>query len=204
MKTSRQQILELIGKQQLLTVSDISKILHMTDANVRHHLTILEKRGEIECTGMRPQTGKGRPARFFSLSPKAKGDNYDQLCHALLNILLNQSPHKEERILLQLSENLIGKIQEQINYSSPLSQRLYDAIHHLNKFSYMARWEAHHTSPIIIFENCPYISIIDKHPELCKLDVHILTNFLRAPVYQTCKLKKDKRGAIQCQFKLNI
>jgi predicted ArsR family transcriptional regulator len=204
MKTSRQQILELIEKQQLLTASEISRILHMTDANVRHHLTILEKRKEIQSAGIRPQTGKGRPAKVFSLSQKAKGNNYDLLCSALLNILLKQSPRQKKHILHQLSEIISGKIQAQINASSPLPQRLYDAIHHLNKFHYMARWEAHHSSPIIIFENCPYINIIDLHSELCKLDVLILTNLLRSPVYQTCKLEKDPRGVMHCQFKLEI
>jgi len=204
MKTSRQQILDLIRTHQLLTVTDISNVLRMTKANVRHHLSILEERGEIEAIGVRHPSGKGRPAIIFSLSQKAKGDNYDQLCHTLLDFLFSPGEWENDIILEQVVNLMIKKVLEEINKSMPLTQRLFEIITYLNSNHYMARWEAHHEAPIIIFENCPYRTILDAHPELCKIDQLILKKLTKSQIHQISKLSKDKRGILQCRFVLNL
>ncbi len=204
MKTSRQQILDLIRTHQLLTVPDISKVLHMTKANVRHHLSILEERGEIEAIGVRPQIGKGRPAILYSLSQKAKGDNYEHLCHTLLDLLFSSEEGETDRILEQVVNRMVEKVQEDMDKPMPLTQRLFEIIAYLNRNHYMARWEAHHEAPIIIFENCPYRNILDAHPELCKIDQLILKKLTMSQIHQISKFSKDKRGILQCRFLIKI
>ena len=204
MKTSRQQILEYIHKQQLVTSSELSKALHMTSANVRHHLSILEQRGEIERVGHRSQPGKGRPMTIYGLSEQSKGNNLDRLCSALLDEISGLEASDQEQFLSRIAKRLTQEFERTPGRPSALTQRLYDTIQMLNQFRYQARWEAHHASPVIILEHCPYKSIIEQHPEICQMDAQLLNEMLGIPVEQTAKLAADKRGAIQCRFRLQV
>jgi len=67
---------------------------------------------------------------------------------------------------------------------------------------YQARWEAHKQAPHIIFENCPYIAILENHPELCSIDAELLSELLGEEVDQLSKLEKDARGLAHCRFRI--
>jgi predicted transcriptional regulator len=41
-KTSRQQLFDYIKNHHIVVTAEISRALNMTEANVRHHLTILQ------------------------------------------------------------------------------------------------------------------------------------------------------------------
>lgn len=65
--STRQMVLDLIIEKGPVTASLIAKILHLTTAAVRRHITVLEQSGEImehevPTIGKR---GRGRPARHY-------------------------------------------------------------------------------------------------------------------------------------------
>ena len=206
-------------------------MLHMTQANVRRHLDILEEQNLVEVIGHRPSEGKGRPPRFFGASEKSLGNNLDLLTSILLQEV-NKMPSPEfketlienvaKSLLLQMS-SYIEQHQGELNIpkdkymsasgksestmtskgiSRNLSQRLYRAIHDLNRFHYSARWEAHVESPRVILGHCPYRRVPYEHPELCQIDSLLLAGLLEAEVDQIARLAKDKRGATSCIFRV--
>jgi len=156
----------------------------------------------VEIVGEQPPRGRGRPRHLYSLSQKAKGHNLNGLAHTLLEEHLND-------LTSQQKQDRIGNIAAQLRSgkectSGNLNQRLLDAIQHLNKLNYHARWEAHADAPRVLFSHCPYNAIIDEHPELCQMDVHLLKSMLDITVRQISKLQKDNRGVRWCVFALGV
>jgi predicted ArsR family transcriptional regulator len=73
-----------------------------------------------------------------------------------------------------------------------ITKRLREAIRLFNSWNYLARWEAHADSPHIIFGNCPYLSILPSHPELCYLDRYMIETLVGSPAEQVAKRTPDK------------
>jgi predicted ArsR family transcriptional regulator len=210
MKTVRLRVLDFVRSHKIVTVGEISSALKMTSANARHHLDILRNEGLIEVSGIRKPRGKGRPSHTFRISKQTLGNNLDRLASALLQEVNHfpgydtQSQNMSTVALRMLSQNNTQRDQEYEGSGSiSKTKKLYLAVQLLNKWNYIARWEARAKSPIIILGNCPYSAIIAEHPELCELDGNLLSEMLDSNVYQQSKLALDSRGAPYCAFRIN-
>lgn len=204
MKTSRQRVLEYIQAHYPVTAADLSQALHMTEANARHHLAVLQERGLVQAAGQRPPRVKGRPARRYMPSEQILGHNLDQLAAALLEWIKSRVGASE---LDEALRSLAGQIIQAGGAAQPpgeenLTRRLYRTVHHLNGLHYQARWEAWRGAPRLILGHCPYAAIIDRHPELCRMDAHLLEALAQAQVEQTEKLVPGTQGALHCIFRV--
>jgi predicted ArsR family transcriptional regulator len=201
MENSRQKILSYIIEQRRVTVEELSKVMRVTPANIRHHLSILIQQGSVKVIGQKPAGAKGRPAQIYAASQQTEQHNFDQLCAALLDTLAHiVDPGDQDRWLQILADFLSP---ESIPESTNPTRRLYAAIKALNSMNYQAHWEAHVVNPRIMLDHCPYRAIIDFHPELCRMDALFLGNLLTKPVRQIEKLAVDDRGIPQCIFLVN-
>jgi predicted ArsR family transcriptional regulator len=50
----------------------------------------------------------------------------------------------------------------------------------------------------VVFSHCPYAAIIEKHPELCKMDEALLKDLVGQPARQILKIGKE--GSSVCVF----
>jgi predicted ArsR family transcriptional regulator len=205
MKTSRQRVLEYVQAHSPLTAADLSQALHMTEANARHHLVILQERGLVQPAGQRVREGKGRPSRLFMPSEKTLGNNLDQLAAALLEMLGSQDdPANQEADLRTLAARIAQPDQATFKTAQKstqsLTHRLTQAVQQLNQLHYQARWEAWRGAPRLILGHCPYAAIIQQHPELCCMDSYLLEALTQAQARQTSKLTPDSKGALHCIF----
>ena len=211
MKTSRQQLFDFIKNHHVVVTAEISRALNMTEANVRHHLTILQYQGLVEVVGSRRTQGKGRPAQLFRISRQSMGHNLDKLADALLNELYQSSEINAEDLLHNVAYRLVDRhiyrgARGRLTSTSGEHYviRLHYTIEYLNKLNYRARWEAHSEAPRIMLGYCPYADILPEHPELCSLDGYFLEELLDAPVTQISKLTTDERGIPSCTFRVEI
>ncbi len=85
--TTRLRILDYFRKHQTASVRELSRIMEMTGANIRHHLAVLESIELIEIIGMRKE-GRGRPRHVYGLSRKVLGDGLDKLAGTLFDVWL--------------------------------------------------------------------------------------------------------------------
>ncbi len=183
----------------------------MTRANAHHHLEILVNQEMIQIVGKKPSKNRGRPAVLYGLSRHSQGENMDRLADALLTEF-NQSPITEdrERPLQKIAYLMVEKVTEGINEPVQseegihITKRLRDAIQLIDSWHYHARWEAHADSPHIILGNCPYLSILPSHPELCEIDRYLIETLVGSPAEQLAKRTPDERGIPFCQFRLKI
>ena len=65
MQNTRQRILQYLEKNSQATAPELSQVLDLTQANIRHHLGVLENDGKIEVIGETPASGRGRPTLVF-------------------------------------------------------------------------------------------------------------------------------------------
>lgn len=202
--TARQRVLAYIKKQRTATSKQISQVLKMSAANVRHHLSILAADGRIVMMGEAHNKGRGRPVKIYGLSEKSLGDNLPTLSSALLRrweeafgIPKRQSP------MNLLAEELAHQIGRP-NPNDPVTKRLSDLLDKLNKMHYQAHWEAGAEGPRILFAHCPYAEIIDKHPELCQMDGFLLGEELGAKAQQIAKIASKSGGITHCIFLIGL
>ena len=95
-------ILDVLRKQGMLTVAQLSDVLSVTGTAVRQRLRRLLNEGYIERTSVRPE--RGRPFHRYALTSKGRrrsGENFADLAIALweeIRLISKASTHKGEDV----------------------------------------------------------------------------------------------------------
>jgi predicted ArsR family transcriptional regulator len=204
---ARQRVLAYLQAHPGVTAAEISRALRVTPANIRHHLSILVSDGRAQVVGQRRPAGnagqvgqgRGRPLQLYGLGDMAVGDNLSGLADAALsNWLMGFSPEQQDSALQALAAQMAAITPNQ--RTGAIARRLSQAIERLNRLHYQSRWEAHAQGPRVIFEHCPYRAIIEKYPELCRMDKFLLQELLGVEATQSAKLELNARGLPSCMF----
>jgi predicted ArsR family transcriptional regulator len=198
MQNTRQGILDYIQASYQATPGELSRSLQVTAANIRYHLGILLEQGLVQIAGQSIPFGRGRPRQFYALSLNAQANNLAQLASALLECI---APDQYEAILRKVTRILAG---ENLGTHPNPTQRLYQAVQHLNALNYNARWEARAGGPRVILEHCPYAPILDQHPELCQMDRYLVVGLTGLDVQQTARIEQSSTGPKACIFSVGI
>lgn len=185
--TARQKVLTQLTKLGPASPRDLARTLRMSEANVRHHLRHLASDGRVTVTASRVN-GRGRPEKVYRLSSALEGDNLAALTDALLNVELSTLN------VQRLAEFILPSDQFT---NLPIARRLALLIEKLNAMHYQARWEAGAEGPLVILGRCPYAAVIEKHPELCRMDASLLGEALGREIRQ---LGKIEEGMGVCVF----
>jgi predicted ArsR family transcriptional regulator len=197
---TRLRILDYLRKQQTASVNELSSVLEMTGANVRHHLAMLESNDLIELVCQR-QEGRGRPVNVYGLSRRILGDGLDGLAVAMFESLLREAPETVQSAgLNSMALHLGGK--DKPDPDTPLPHRLTLAVDRLNELHYKARWEAGIDGARIILGHCPYAAIIAAYPELCRMDEHLLEQRSGSSIEQVARLQRSANGYPFCIFRV--
>jgi predicted ArsR family transcriptional regulator len=200
MQATRQRILDYLDQRGSATAGQLAKAFGMTPANLRHHLSVLRSRDLVTVIGQQPSERRGRPDFIYALSSHENSD-MEQLARALLKTLRSDSlPRQTEARQEILARSMLGSNSAPANQ---ITQRLVAAVRHLEPLGYKPRWEARPQGPQIVLGRCPYAAIIADHPELCRMDAHMLESLLAAPVEQTAKLQPGPQHIPQCIFEVN-
>ncbi|MBW8012166.1 MAG: helix-turn-helix domain-containing protein [Chloroflexi bacterium] len=198
MQNTRQHILDFLETNRTASAIELSRAFRMTAANLRHHLSVLEKAGQVESVGHIPATGRGRPTKLYMRTPESQDNSLTELASALLSQIYGQ---RESRQRTQRLKKLAGALMAPLGaLIGTTTQRLGAAVERLNELRYKARWEAHAHAPRLILGQCPYAAIIESHPELCRMDAYLLEGLLDSSVRQTAKLGRSPEDPQQCVF----
>ena len=185
-------------KFRIVTVNSLSHTIGRTKPDIHYHLQKMLKSEVIEIIkGDIPSIRyRGRPELKYKLSAKRTASNYSELCDLLLSLSMQAS--KKEALLMNLAKMMIPAPYPVANFTSTLNLLMVE----LNKRAYLARWEAHKNGPVIMFSGCPYLSLIEKHPELCFLDTMILSNYLNCSAKQIGIIDSSLKSPSECVFVL--
>lgn len=189
MTTARQKVFTYLEKSPTASTREIARALKMSPATVRHHLRVLVLEGRLELASVRGRDGRGRPEKIYCLPRAVLGDNLAALSEALLTEAGSTVSMDALAAHLAGESNFAGR---------PLAKSLNLAVDKLNQMNYRAHWEAGSEGPRIVFSHCPYAAIIEKHPELCRMDARILKEWMGQPARQIFRTGKD--GSSVCVF----
>jgi predicted ArsR family transcriptional regulator len=183
MTTARQKVLAYLTKNRLASAREISRALKMSQATVRHHLRVMVADGRLEMDSARPREGRGRPENVYSIPRAALGDNLSALSDALL---------AESGSRLKM-DSLAKRLAGEADFASqPIAKRLNLVVEKLNQMNYHARWEAGAAGPRIHFGHCPYAKIVGGHPELCEMDVNLVSQLIARSVSQESRSETQR------------
>ena len=200
MQYTRQRIMNYLKDNHKATVVELSSVFQMTSANIRYHLSVLENKGQVEVIGQNEPDGRGRPNLIYIPTRQSQEHGLDLIADALLENLVEEKSGKQINAgLHQIADKLRAEV------SAPhqsITLRLGVAVERMNELRYEAHWEAHAESPRIFLGQCPYATIIDQHPELCRIDKYLLEGILDCKVEQIEKISRQVNGITQCVFAL--
>jgi predicted ArsR family transcriptional regulator len=200
MQLTREQIIQYLESHHIATAKDLSGVLNVTAANIRHHLKILKQQNLVEEFGKLPPRDRGRPTKLYRLSSTTMDNNLQALSSALFRIFLEDTKSIADLVKMdQIAQKMIGQYKLHPN----LFQRLNSAMKWLNTMNYKSRWEASQAGPRMILGYCPYLAIIDSNPEVCDLDKAIISRLIGLPVDQLEKLERSPEGSRHCVFLSN-
>ena len=188
--TARQKVLTYLAKNRAVSAPQVGRALKMSAANVRHHLSVLCSDGRASIVGLAKKDGRGRPIKLYGLSEKLMGNNLALLSNVLLDEFAWKMPPSKRDIAINSVAKRMVEVSGLVDANVPITKRLAAVIEKLNEMKYQARWEAGAEGPRVIFASCPYSAIIEKHPELCKMDTAILAAYLNSDTRQMAKIEK--------------
>lgn len=199
MQATRQHILDYLAQNNSASAKEFSLTFGMTVANIRHHLNELCDQGYIIKWAGQKSVGRGRPEFQFSLTANKNQPALLLLAQSLLSQIEKSEISKYPATRIKkLAKSLIGPIKAK----SSLSQRLVNIMQGLSQLDYRPAWEATSRGPEIIFNQCPYIEIIEGHPELCRMDISALEYGLDEKIIHLEKLVINSEGHRLCRFSI--
>jgi len=198
MKTTREKILQNLLTYPKSTINELAKEVGINAISVRHHLTSLQAEGLV--ISEEERHGVGRPRLVYLLSERGIEQfptRYFRFTNRLLDQIKKSLPEKTySAILNQIADNTAGDILEKVEYMS-FEQKLDVAKELLTKEGFSMVWEKIGDEYLIHEISCPYLQIVQSHPEICTIGQRLISTILATSITKTrCMVNGDT----QCTF----
>lgn len=197
MKSTRDRVLQTLLIKPNATINDLAEAVDINAISVRHHLTSLQADGLVQAQEVRH--GVGRPRLTYALTENGAElfpTRYVRLVNQLLSQLKNHLPKKDmEKLLTQVAMEITAGFSEKIR-DLPIEEKL-DAIQQfLLKEGFLVEWSKEDANYVISEISCPFYHISQAHPEVCLIDLTMLSSLLSSPVARIkCVLSGDNHCA---------
>jgi len=202
MKSTREKILHTLLSFPGSTINDLADAVGINGISIRHHLTSLE--AEDLVISSEERHGVGRPRLIYSLTDKGVEKfptSYLRLTKRLIGTLKDKMSEEEV-------ESLFGEIGIEIAQAhkddldgKPIEARIETLKQLLTREGFIIEYEKGNDSYEISSLSCPYYQVGIDYPEICNLDMHLISEFLSAHVKKvTCILEGDER----CTYQVSV
>ena len=193
-KTTSELIINHLLYHTPQTVAELSRKLMLTKADIRYQLNRLIQVGRVRSISTDEKNKRGRPAAKFTVEANLYPNNLEEIVEAFLYLNRNN----QNAIFILISEYLASKFD--IPLDRHLIVQLNELIPKLNYQNYRARWETHIDGPLLFFHNCPYRTLLTKHPEFCAMDTNLLATTLKKSVLHKQSFR-DPNSTV-CKFQI--
>lgn len=191
--STRDVILEEIKRSNGATVEDLADAADISPVTVRHHLNTLQAEGLLETSSVRRKVG--RPYYVYTLSVKGHElfpKRYVRLSSRLLDELRDQFP---AGTISTLFNNVVERIAEEHRSefeNMNVEKRLDYLVALLGEEGFMASWELTEDGYRLTEYSCPYISVGQKHHEVCVFDKQLIQIVMDTEINQhSCMIDGD-------------
>ena len=191
--STREIILEEIKRTNGATVEALADTADISPVTVRHHLNSLQAEGLLETTSVRRKVG--RPYYVYSLSAKGQElfpKRYVRLSSRLLDELKDRYP---DGTISELFNNVVERIADDHRNdfeNKSVEKRLDYLVDLLAEEGFLASWELTDNGYKLTEYSCPYISIGQKHHEVCVFDKQLIKIVMDTDISQhSCMIDGD-------------
>jgi predicted ArsR family transcriptional regulator len=194
MQATRWEILEILKGTGEATVDELARQLGLAPITVRYHLAILESKGLVTTERVRGQVG--RPYLVYSLTEAAE-ELFPKKYHLLADRLLAEvktliGKNQIEAIFARMAEDISAEYVPRLSGKS-IEERLTALVDLLGEEGFLARWERSGDKYVLVETSCPYRYVGQRHPEVCNLDLRLITDVLDTSVTRsTCVVHGDE------------
>jgi predicted ArsR family transcriptional regulator len=181
MQETRKTILHYLKTNGAATVDELALVLKLTTVTVRHHLDILRSEGYVCDPVIRHRASPGRPQYTYTLTSKASEEfpkNYCDLAALVLEQVRASAPPQTVNVFFEGVANRMAALAPQADPDEDLAQRFERAVAFLNCQGYVAHWEQADEGYLLHTCNCPYEALAKDNPELCGMDLTLVSNLL--------------------------
>jgi predicted ArsR family transcriptional regulator len=196
MEKTRERILEYLHDHPGATCGDLGRYLELTSANIRYHLNLLIKSGQVQISGKRQGGGAGRPVLLYNLSSESLGESLQELLGVTLESILDLDDYEE---ILELIAQRYASKKEII--PGNLISRYNQVIAYLNDLGYHASWQAYAAGPGVDLRHCPYRSMPLLYPVLCQIDQLIISDLFQTELHLVKRRSFSTNPFSTCQFR---
>lgn len=197
-KTTKDGILHALKQTPQISIEELATLVDVSPITVRHHLNSLQAEGLVQLESVRRKVG--RPYYIYSLTEQGHElfpHRYFSLTNRILDELKTKLPEElVNQIFVGVVKSLIEEHKETFE-TLTFEDRLNYVTRLLADEGFLARWEKTDDGYKIIEYSCPYISVGQKHAEICTFDKELMLTVLDTPIEQhSCMLQGDDC----CQF----
>lgn len=200
----RQEVLTLLLENRPgLTVDSIAKMVEITKTAIHQHITSLERDGYI-AKHLLTKTA-GRPGRVYILTDKGIHlfpKQYAWFSGLLLDRLRERLGSEDlDLFMYDSGKNLADGLKSRVEGKETTGQ-IEEIVRIMGELGYEAALEENSAIelPVISARNCIFHDIAKSHPEVCTLDIALLSSLTGKKVEQVeCVI----RGGQACRFKFS-
>ena len=194
-QSTRDNILHHIKTMPEATVDQLAERVDISPVTVRHHLNALLAEGLLTTRSVRRKVG--RPYHVYSLSESGHElfpKRYVRLSNRILaEIKTRFSPEVAAELMRSVVQDIIEEHREEYEGKEGFEERLTFLVELLTAEGFVAKWEKSDEDEYRLTEfGCPYISVGEKHSEICSFDTELMISVLQTDVTQhSCMLNGD-------------
>ena len=210
----KKKLLYYLKVMQQAGLEELASIMKISRMAVHKHLTILQKRGQVE--SMEARGHVGRPRMVYQLTSQSKTvfpKSYSAIAtHALDFIERNMGKEAVEKVLREHQSELFDQYYKRLN-NLDFDKRVKELAKIRDEEGYMAeskkitsKGSSSNNSAnaserrgkhILLEYNCPIIHIAEKHWEACSVETELFEKLLDAKIETTHRAAK---GDLICKF----
>ncbi len=194
MQASRWEILQRLKEQGEATVDELAQLLSLAPITIRHHLAILERDRLI--ANRRERGSVGRPYYVYSLTQAAE-ELFPKKYHVLADRLLAElkaiaTEDQINAMFTRIAESISADYAANPQTGS-LEERLAALVAALGEEGFLVQWTRMGDEYELREYSCPYYYVRQHHPEVCRLDLQVITNLLNVGVERkSCVINGDE------------
>jgi predicted ArsR family transcriptional regulator len=190
---TRWGILQHLRESGQASAQELSKVLGMSPVSIHYHLNVLQREGLVEPQSVRRNVG--RPHYVYSLCDSARElfpQSYHRLADRLLDELKSRLTEQEISELFARIANDIASEHIAALEGKSLDQKVAALVTLLGEEGFLARVDKVGGQFRLTQYGCPYYYVVERHPEVCDLDLNLISATLLAPVEREgCVLRGD-------------
>jgi len=198
---TQQKILHfLVKEKEGMTVDQFTKLLQISRSAIHRHMTVLE-RDDLVKKSVSKQTG-GRPGTTFVLTEKGIHifpKHYSLFAEMLIKLIKQKLGSEELAVFLKELGVTLAETRKDALKNLSINEKIKMTADIMQELGYETQISEGEPGENLIIDayNCVFHDLAISNPEVCEMDLSLLSTLLDSNIEHTCCMAK---GGGRCRF----